>query len=429
VTELEKLVEEFALNVAAQTDASWKGDSRTGNKHARRYIAAFEKLREHGDAGRERLATLFTHPRMDVRVSAAAYLLRYRTAEARTVLEEAAKGKGLVPFEASLVLKNWENGTWALDPAEDARTSPPAPPQPEPAPPPRPRVVKTRAPAPRGLKLPRVLQPHRALLEGMLAPCIHFDKEEGAPRARGCRLGGLPLVPPGTPWPHAPEGPLHFLGQLDFEELTSCRGEALPGFPASGLLAFFYDVEKQPWGREPEDHASWRLIWTPGDAEVVTLQPPEELMESERSILPPWRLIPSSGVSLQHFSDRDAPAELESLSEAASEAYLALMERLAGGEFVHQVGGHPAWVQEDARAEAQLVSHGLRLASAEAWDTPEAKRLEPAASEWRLLWQVASDEELELMWGSSMGTLYLLIRDEDLRARRFERAWLILQCS
>jgi len=27
------------------------------------------------------------------------------------VLEEAAKGEGLIPFEASIVLKNWENGT------------------------------------------------------------------------------------------------------------------------------------------------------------------------------------------------------------------------------------------------------------------------------------------------------------------------------
>ncbi len=114
--ELEKLVEAFAQNVAAQTDAIWRGDAKTGNKHARRYIAVFDKLRAHGDAGREALTVLFTHPRMDVRVSAAAYLLRYRTAEARAILEAAAQGKGLVPFEASMVLKHWTEGTWALDP-------------------------------------------------------------------------------------------------------------------------------------------------------------------------------------------------------------------------------------------------------------------------------------------------------------------------
>ncbi|MGZ3457319.1 MAG: DUF2019 domain-containing protein [Archangium sp.] len=102
--ELEKLLEEFAENVAAQTDSIWRGDAKTGNEHAKRYIAAFKKLRAHGEADRDALAALFTH------------LLRYRTAEAKAILEEAAKGKGLVAFESSEALKRWEEGTWALDP-------------------------------------------------------------------------------------------------------------------------------------------------------------------------------------------------------------------------------------------------------------------------------------------------------------------------
>ena len=114
---LEDLVEQFAENVAAQTDAIWRGDAKTGNKHAKRYGAAFDKLRTHGAAGRDALAVLLKHPRMDVRVTAAACLLRHCTAEAKAVLEEAAKGEGMVPFEAQQALQRWEEGTWALDPA------------------------------------------------------------------------------------------------------------------------------------------------------------------------------------------------------------------------------------------------------------------------------------------------------------------------
>jgi hypothetical protein len=114
---LEELVEEFARNVAAQTDEIVHGDAARGNRHAKRYIAAFDKLRAHGDAGRDALAVLFKHPRMGVRVMAAAILLRHRTAEAKAVLEEAAKGEGLVPFKAQQALLRWEEGTWALDPA------------------------------------------------------------------------------------------------------------------------------------------------------------------------------------------------------------------------------------------------------------------------------------------------------------------------
>jgi Domain of unknown function (DUF2019) len=116
MTKLEKLVEEFAQNVAAQTEEIAHGSAAKGNSHAKRYIVAFDKLCAHGDAGRDALAVLFTHSRMDVRVMAASFLLRHRTAEAKAVLEEAAKQKGLAALGAQQTLKNWEEGTWALDP-------------------------------------------------------------------------------------------------------------------------------------------------------------------------------------------------------------------------------------------------------------------------------------------------------------------------
>jgi hypothetical protein len=112
---LDELVEEFARNIAAQTEAIWSGDARTGNKHARRYIAAFKKLCEHGESGLDALARLLVHPRMDVRVKAALYLLSKRPEEAKPVLEEAAKSEGMIPFEAAQALKYWEEGTWSLD--------------------------------------------------------------------------------------------------------------------------------------------------------------------------------------------------------------------------------------------------------------------------------------------------------------------------
>src|SRR5690242_15674870 len=97
---LEQLVEEFAQNVAAQSDAIFQCDPETGNKHADRYIAAFRELKAHGDLGRDALAVLLKHPYADVRCTAATYLLRYRTTEAKAVLEEVAQRDGLVALEA-----------------------------------------------------------------------------------------------------------------------------------------------------------------------------------------------------------------------------------------------------------------------------------------------------------------------------------------
>jgi hypothetical protein len=111
------LIAQFAEEVARQTDAIWRGDHRTGNKHAKRYIAAFQRLCDLGDVGRDALCALLSDKRPDVRVAAAAFLLRYRTDEALSVLREAAKGLGLIPFQAAEAIKRWEEGTWALDPA------------------------------------------------------------------------------------------------------------------------------------------------------------------------------------------------------------------------------------------------------------------------------------------------------------------------
>ena len=111
------LVERFAEEVAHQTDAIWRGEAKTGNKHAKRYIEAFKTLRAMGDVGRDALCVLLRDERPDVRTMAAAYLLRYRTEEALQVLrEEAAKGKSLTSFEAAQAIARWEDKTWSLDP-------------------------------------------------------------------------------------------------------------------------------------------------------------------------------------------------------------------------------------------------------------------------------------------------------------------------
>jgi len=112
--ELDKLVDDFANSVAQQQRSR---DAETGNQHAAAYVAAFEALRAHGDAGREALTRLFEDRRAEVRVMAAAFLLRYCEARARAVLEAEAQGRGMVAFGAQQALERWEDGTWELDPA------------------------------------------------------------------------------------------------------------------------------------------------------------------------------------------------------------------------------------------------------------------------------------------------------------------------
>ncbi len=114
----EDLVQQFAEAVVAQDACLERGDPKSGNRHAHLQIAAFRKLRAMGDSGREALAVLLRDPRPNVRTLAAAYLLRYKTAEALAVLRELSKGRGMIAFGASEAIKRWEEGTWQLDPED-----------------------------------------------------------------------------------------------------------------------------------------------------------------------------------------------------------------------------------------------------------------------------------------------------------------------
>jgi len=81
------LVEEFAANVKAASNAFWSGEgSGAVNRFKNRYIRAFKKLRDRGDQGRDALAALFFHPSPDV-------------------LRAVAMGEGLVAFEAAQALE------------------------------------------------------------------------------------------------------------------------------------------------------------------------------------------------------------------------------------------------------------------------------------------------------------------------------------
>ena len=57
------------------------------------------------------------------------------------------------------------------------------------------------------------------------------------------------------------------------------------------------------------------------------------------------------------------------------------------------------------------------------------KGIEAYADDWTLLFQLDTVEQegFSLMFGDG-GRIYFYIRKEDLRAKRFDRIWLVLQC-
>jgi uncharacterized protein YwqG len=78
--------------------------------------------------------------------------------------------------------------------------------------------------------------------------------------------------------------------------------------------------------------------------------------------------------------------------------------------------------------ECQLASNGVNCGSPEGYATPQAKQLEDGAQNWRLLFQMDSDDDLGVMWGD-VGMLYFWIEEAAARRGDFSNVWLVLQCG
>ena len=105
------------------------------------------------------------------------------------------------------------------------------------------------------------------------------------------------------------------------------------------------------------------------------------------------------------------------------EAYHKLQKEVGGP---HRMFGHPHRIQGEMTLECQLVTHGIYLGDSTDYKGPRAKELKEGARDWRLLLQV-DGESADVEYGDA-GMIYYWIREADLRARRFDQAWLILQC-
>ena len=241
------------------------------------------------------------------------------------------------------------------------------------------------------------------------------------------RLGGLPAMSPSVAWPQRAGKSLAFIGQVDLGSQPDSAVQL--GLPREGLLTFFYDAEQSTWGFDPKDAGSFAVIHVPKEDETTLLDewPPDlppharyrscALASREAVTLPPWESVLVEDLRLD-------PGQLE--------AYQSLLEAIGdeddAGASRGLLGGHPDQIQGDMSLECALVSAGLYCGDATAYEDPRLPIFRQHARDWRLLMQVPSVEQAGMMWGD-LGCLYFWIREEDLRSRRFDRSWMILQCT
>lgn len=249
-------------------------------------------------------------------------------------------------------------------------------------------------------------------------------QEPGSVAPGRSKIGGRPDLPREVAWPAHQGQPLPFLAQLALSELAPFDDEHL--LPKNGWLVFFHAGDST-WGFDPADALAWKVLHVEcAPAALAPREFPDALDEDAR--------FPECGVAISredNLPDLDSPGG-EALGIDGDEdcdAYFELLRALAGGDEneLHRVLGWPDQIQGDMQLECQLVTNGLHVGGPAGYADPRRKELEAGVGDWRLLLQIDSDERTGMMFGDA-GRVYFWIKSQDLIARRFERAWSIVQC-
>ncbi len=262
-------------------------------------------------------------------------------------------------------------------------------------------------------------------LEKASLPCMRLVSAPPDKVARPfrTRIGGLPDLPEPGLWPKYQGRSLSFVAQINLAELPHDSVEN--NLPRTGMLYFFYDDEQSAWGFDPKDKGAWRVLY----AESLPQELPESAFPDDLPVHARYRERILKAIADTSIPEPFGDQTESGLSEKQQDLVLDFCGRYAElGQPKHQLLGHAMPIQGDMRLECQLASHGLYCGDPSGFNDPRARELEAGAQDWRLLLQVDSDDDARMRWGD-VGRLYFWIRAEDLRERRFDAVWMILQCT
>lgn len=259
------------------------------------------------------------------------------------------------------------------------------------------------------LELPPELEPYRARIEATVKPCVVLEKADGEPGLRDSKVGGVPYWPAEMEYPTDSSGkPLYLLAQLNLDDLPK-----LEEFPHTGLLQFYIAGDDEsclyPYGadfRNPESGIGHRVIFHANYKEksmdMVLKLPPQPYdipFNSERS----YKLEGETSIQPISVYDNEFSTIMGfGLYDFDNPKYVphGTYETIYSARG-HRFGGYPYFTQSDPR---------------------EAENTQV------LLFQLDSDDDMEVMWGD-VGVCNFFINRDDLERLDFSRVMYNWDCS
>ena len=320
------------------------------------------------------------------------------------------------------------------------------------------------------------------LLMNALVPSVRFRFSEGEGEKGGTRMGGTPDMPAAMAWParpvpddaeeiagrggptgleerkqHLEAGlPYAFIAQIDLQELDAL-GVAGDLLPKEGRLLFFYDVVTGPYDT---DWRSGQVIWdNVAREQLVAMEIPQELRTAEDAyraalegeladypdLLEELRAggTPYGGPrrGMELMANYALPAaytvafslntEMKTRYEAEPELFAGPYDDFfnaywdGGSGLRNQLLGVPVPEQDDPRFDAARLNIGGEQVQGEGLsDDVPFEQIEAHAEDWRLLLQVDLSDFMQV---PQEGTIYFLIRDDDLGERNFDNVIVVYQ--
>ncbi len=250
------------------------------------------------------------------------------------------------------------------------------------------------------IALPTDLEPFRERLLATRTPFIRIQSQPARSlQPWESKVGGTPYMPKDAVWPCAPDGrELFFLAQINCADLP-----ALASFPQEGMLQFFiYDDDL--YGMDFDDGENpdtFRVVFHP------------KVVRDQGALRTKFQLMRDYD-ELPHHPDESYPLAF-SLSEEVVPLSDYNFYQHFGDDFFRQFGEAEWTLQEAFGKKVRADGHKMGGYAYFTQDDPR-KTADPML----LLFQLDSDERMDLMWGD-MGVGHFFIRERDLVARDFSR--------
>lgn len=245
------------------------------------------------------------------------------------------------------------------------------------------------------------------------------------------RFGGRPDLPPGVNWPIGKvagrEIALPFIAQFDAAWLWRTYGG--PGtiglLPPTGMLYFFYNMAD--YGADYLAPENWRVLYHK-ERDLDTLAPaepplpiPPHLDYKPRTITFETEMTLPNVETCYIGGPGNSDAKVE-VTEEEWNAYADLRAEFRAGNNIHQMFGHADDVQPYALENSYESVRDVFFSDGRPFKSLTPKEQNAEFLQGRLLLQVDEEKDSKMQFGRG-GRLFFFIREQDLKARDFTKAW------